>query len=225
MRRLVRPVVLVVMIVTIVWAHHHFGRHLGRDELRALVAAAGPYGPVAFVGACIAGIFLHMPEIVLIAIGGMLFGGVRAFAYGWIASLIGTTATFVIVRSLARDHFQRLLAGRFPRLRALDERLARNGFVTVLALRLLLFLAPPLNWLLGATRVRTSHYVAGTALGIVPGMAATVMLADAATRRPAGTDGVSPALIVAGIFAAVVVITAVVASRRVLGREQPAPPA
>ena len=40
-------------------------------------------------------------------------------------------------------------AERFPRLRALDDRLERHGVATVVLLRLLLFLAPPLNWALG----------------------------------------------------------------------------
>src|SRR6476660_8479150 len=128
MRRFLRPLVLVAAVAGMVWAYRRFGllEHMTVDGMRALVEAYGPYGPLVFMAACVAGIFLHLPEIVLIAIGGVLFGGVRAFAYGWVASLIGATATFLLVRYVARDYFQAALRGRFARLRALDERLARN---------------------------------------------------------------------------------------------------
>jgi uncharacterized membrane protein YdjX (TVP38/TMEM64 family) len=225
MRRFLRPVLLVLFIAGVVWAYGglDLGRYMTREGMQALVDSAGPYGPLVFMAVCIAGIFMHLPEIVLIAIGGMVFGGLEAFAYGWVACLIGTTCTFFIVRYFARDHFQRALAGRFARLRALDERLARNGFWTVLGLRLVLFLAPPLNWVLGATRVRPQHYVAGTALGIIPGMATTVFFADSIANRPPGSAVLSPRVALGALLVMAVVATASVASRRLLGREQAAP--
>src|SRR5262249_23700480 len=153
-----------------------------------LVDSAGPYGPLAFIAVCIAGIFLHMPEILLIAAGGMLFEGPQAFTYGWIAAVGGATSTFVIVRYFPPDHLHRSLGTRFAPPRALDERLERNGFLTVLVLRLVLFMAPPLNWALGASRVRLVHYVAGTAIGVIPGVAAAVFFADS-IAQPAAEDG------------------------------------
>jgi uncharacterized membrane protein YdjX (TVP38/TMEM64 family) len=167
---------------------------------------------------CVAGIFLHVPGIMLVAIGGVVFGAVRGFAYGWIASLVGTTSTFLVVRYAARDHFQRVVDHRFARLRALDQRLERNGFWTVLALRLVLFLAPPLNWALGATRVRLPHYVAGTALGVIPGMAATVFFADTLARRPPDASLLSPRIVLGAVAVALGLAGVAVASRRLLGR-------
>ena len=65
-----------------------------------------------------------------------LFGKLPAFAYGWLAGLLGTTAIFLLVRSVARAYVQRTLGARSERLRALDEWVTRNGFVAVLVLRL-----------------------------------------------------------------------------------------
>jgi uncharacterized membrane protein YdjX (TVP38/TMEM64 family) len=120
---------------------------------------------------------------------------------------------------VARDHFQRVVDRRFTRLRALDQRLERNGFWTVFALRLVLFLAPPLNWALGATRVSLPHYVAGTALGVIPGMAATVFFADTIARRPPDAPLLSPGVVVAGLLVATGLAGVAVASRRLLGRD------
>jgi uncharacterized membrane protein YdjX (TVP38/TMEM64 family) len=220
MRRHLRPLVLVVAVVGLTWASHRFGlaRHLTVDGVRSVVERSAPYGPLAFVGLCVAGILLHIPGVILIAAGGVLFDSARAFAYGWVGSILGTTATFLIVRHLARDHFQRVLHSRFARLQALDERLARQGFVTVLVLRLVLFLAPPLNWALGATRVPLPHYVAATALGVIPGIATTVVFADAIANRPPDAS-LPPRIVVAGVLVAILVVLAGIAARRLFGRE------
>src|SRR6516164_11553105 len=52
----------------------------------------------------------------------------------------------------------RMLDARPGRLRALDERITRNGFGTVLVLRLVFGMAPMLNWGLGLTGVRLLHF-------------------------------------------------------------------
>ena len=219
MRRVVPPVVVLVVVGVLVWTYRALGfsERMTIDGMRALVDAHEPYGPLVFIAVCVAGIFLHMPEIVLIAIGGVLFGSVRAFAYGWIASLIGATATFLLVRYVLQEHFQKVLQGRLARLRTLDDRLERHGFRTVLALRLVLFLAPPLNWALGATRVRVPHYVAGTAIGVVPGIATTVFFADSIANRPEGAGLWTPG-VAAGVAIVILLIVAAAVVRRRLGR-------
>ena len=212
-----RPLVFVVLVAVLVWASTSadVARHVSRDGMQALLASAGPYGPLLFMAVCVAGVFMHFPEVVLVALGGVALGAPKAFVYGWIACLIGATATFLVVRYLGRDWVQRGLATRFPRLRALDDRLEQHGFRTVLVLRLLLFMAPPLNWALGATRVRLPHYVAGTALGTLPGMATTAYFADVIASRPHGALG--PALLAVVVIG--LVATARVVSRRLLVRD------
>jgi len=51
-----------------------------------------------------------------------------------------------------------------------DESIERNGFATVLYLRLIYFPFTPLNFGMGLTRVRFVDYLLGTALGIIVGV-------------------------------------------------------
>jgi uncharacterized membrane protein YdjX (TVP38/TMEM64 family) len=226
MRRL-RPVLLVLLVGAAIWGHQRLdlGRYLSLDAMRALVEAYHPYSPLVFIGMCVAGIFLHLPEIVLFALGGMLFERPYAFAYGWIASVVGTTSTFLLVRYFARDSFQRVLTTRFTGLRALDERLERHGFLTVLVLRLVLFFAPPLNWAIGATRVRVHHYVAGTALGVVPGIAATVFFADSIVNRGPDDPLLGAKTVVGALLVAALLVAVAIAGRRLLGKPTGTPSA
>jgi phospholipase D1/2 len=179
-------------------------QHLSLESMRTLIDAWGPLGPVVFIAIFVAGFFIPGPEILLVAVGGVLFGAGPGFVYAWAASVIGTATTFLLVRLVAQSWAQRALRERFPRLRALDNRLERHGVVTVVVLRLLLFLAPPLNWALGASRVRTRDYVLGTAIGVLPGIGLTVLLADRITAAGATSelldwDVVAPAVVLAAL--------------------------
>jgi protein-S-isoprenylcysteine O-methyltransferase Ste14 len=176
-------------------------RYMSVAGMRELVDAHAPYGPLLFMAIVVAGLFTRVPMMgtMLVAVGAVLFGGLAAFAYGWLAALVGTTAIFVLVRSVARDYAKRMLDARPGRLRALDERITRNGFGTVLVLRLIFGMAPMLNWGFGLTGVHLLHCFAATALGIVPNLAVAVFFADTIANRLPGSGTLLPWVVVGGM--------------------------
>jgi uncharacterized membrane protein YdjX (TVP38/TMEM64 family) len=180
MPRLLRAALVAIVIAAVLTTMRrlHLTDHLSIERMRALVGDAGPFGPLVFIGIFISGFFLPGPEMISVAFGGVLFGTVWGFVYSWIACVIGTALPFILVRYGAQEWAQRALHDRFPRFRALDDRLEHHGVLTVALLRLVFFLAPLLNWSLGATRLLLRDYVLGTAIGILPGIGLTVFLAD-----------------------------------------------
>ena len=209
MRPPVRAVLAVAAVVAVVLGLLRldlWGR-ITVESMRALVDAWQPLGPLVFIAVFITGFFIPGPEIVLVALGGVLFGAIWGFVYSWIASVAGTALAFLLVRYTAQAWVQRALRDRLPRLRALDDRLARHGVVTVVVLRLLLFLAPPLNWALGASRVGTADYVLGTALGIVPGIGLTVYLADRVTDAGSTTELLTVEILGPAIVLAILLVS------------------
>jgi uncharacterized membrane protein YdjX (TVP38/TMEM64 family) len=180
MPRLLRAalVALVIAVVLMTMRRLHLTDHLSIERMRALIDGAGPLGPLVFIAIFISGFFLPGPEMISVAFGGVLFGTVWGFVYSWIACVIGTALPFILVRYGAQEWAQRALHDRFPRFRALDDRLEHHGLLTVALLRLVFFLAPLLNWSLGATRLLFRDYVIGTGIGILPGIGLTVFLAD-----------------------------------------------
>ena len=208
---LLRPLLLGLVLAEIIWATWRFDlvRYMSVAGMRELVDPHAPYGPLLFMAIVAAGLFTRVPMMgtVLVAVGAVLFGGLAAFAYGWLAALVGTTAIFVLVRSVARDYAKRMLDARPGRLRGLDERITRNGFGTVLVLRLVFGMAPMLNWGLGLTGVRLLHCFAATALGIVPNLAVAVFFADTLANRLPGSR-LLPWVVVGGMPALVAVFRA-----------------
>jgi uncharacterized membrane protein YdjX (TVP38/TMEM64 family) len=187
LRTLARPLVLALVVTAVVWMNLRLNlpKRASVEGMRELAQSHPSDGPLLFKGLVLLAIFSRIPMIatVLIAVGGIVFGGSAALAYGWLASVVGTTGTFLVARFVARGYVLRL-TGRLARFRALDQALARHGFWTVSGLRATLGLAPPLNWGLGLTGVRSRDYVAGTALGLIPSIAAIVFFADSIVNHP-----------------------------------------
>jgi uncharacterized membrane protein YdjX (TVP38/TMEM64 family) len=73
--------------------------------------------------------------------------------------MLGASGAFFIGRELGRD-FAASLVG--DRLKKYDEGIERNGFATVLYLRLVYFPFTPMNFGMGLTRVRFWDYFFGT---------------------------------------------------------------
>ncbi|GEM_PF-2704349 len=124
------------------------------------------YGPILFIviGALI--LILHMPEIVVIIVGGLVYDYRQAVLYTSLGCIFGSTCTFLIGRFFLRDYFAAKLEASF--LKRFVKRLEQDGIATMCMLRMILFLTPPLNWLIGATNISTRDYIIGNAVGIVP---------------------------------------------------------
>lgn len=140
--------------------------HLTTERLGLFLEMAGPWAPVAYIGAYAAGVCLFLPGTLLTVVGAALFGPYFGFLYVWLGAMLGASMAFFIGRYLGRDFAASLIGDR---LRRYDEAIERNGFATVLYLRLVYFPFTPMNFGMGLTRVRFVDYFFGTALGIVVG--------------------------------------------------------
>jgi uncharacterized membrane protein YdjX (TVP38/TMEM64 family) len=159
---------------------------LTADGLRAAVGADAWYGPVGYVAAIVASMFSPLPKVVLLGLGGVLFGPWAGFLYAWMGQILGMTALFVLARSGLRDVARRLVHENVDVARRLDRRLADGGMRTVAMLRLLYFMGTPISVALATTRLRLRDFVLGTAIGVVPAVVLAVASGDAvASGAPA----------------------------------------
>lgn len=137
-----------------------------KEALSQFLDAAGFWAPLVFMLVYTAGVCLLVPGTLLTALGAALFGAYWGFVYVWIGAMGGASVAFWIGRTLGRDFAASLIGEKLQRF---DEAIERNGFATVLYLRLIYFPFTPMNFGMGLTKVRFWDYFSGTALGILVG--------------------------------------------------------
>ncbi len=160
--------VFAVFIITAILFIHFtpVKNYLNAETLGRFLQGAGLWAPAVYVLVYAVGVCLFVPGTLLTGLGAAIFGAYRGFLYVWIGAMIGATAAFLIGRTLGRDFAASLIGDKLKRY---DDAIERNGFATVLYLRLVYFPFTPMNFGMGLTKVRFWDYVAGTGLGIIVG--------------------------------------------------------
>ena len=134
--------------------------------ISGFIDRAGIWAPVVYILIYAAGVCIFLPGTLLTGIGAAVFGPYYGFIYVWIGAMIGSTGAFFIGRTLGRDYAASLIG---KKLKKYDNAIERNGFATVLYLRLVYFPFTPMNFGMGLTKIRFIDYFAGTGLGIIVG--------------------------------------------------------
>ena len=150
-----------------------------QDLLKAAldwIGKLGPWGPVIFIALYIVATVFFIPGSVLTLGAGAVFGVVLGSVYVSISATLGATAAFLVGRYLARDAIARKIA-KNEKFATIDRAVADEGWKIVLLTRLSpVFPFTLLNYAFGLTRVKLSHYVLASWLGMIPGTVMYVYL-------------------------------------------------
>jgi len=140
--------------------------YITAEALGNFLASVGFWAPLLYILIYAVGVCLFIPGTLLTGLGAAIFGPYWGFLWVWIGAMLGAAGAFLIGRTLGREFAASLIGDR---LKKYDEAIERNGFATVLYLRLVYFPFTPMNFGMGLTRVRFVDYVTGTGLGIIVG--------------------------------------------------------
>ncbi len=191
---------------------------LYRDRLDAAaleqwVQQAGAAGPLLFMLLYAIGTVLFLPGSVLTLAGGALFGPVVGTFYNLTGATIGAVLAFLVARYLASDWVEQKTGGRLKRLK---EGVEKEGWRFVAFVRLVpLFPFNLLNYALGLTRIRLSHYLIATWLCMLPGAIAYTYLGYAGREAVAGGEGlIQKALLALTLLALVAFLPRLIARFR-----------
>jgi len=140
------------------------------------IGKLGPWGPVIFVGIYVVATVFFIPGSVLTLGAGAVFGVGFGSVCVSISATLGATAAFLVGRYLARDVIARKIE-KNEKFAAIDRAVADDGWKIVLLTRLSpVFPFTLLNYAFGLTRVKLSHYVLASWLGMIPGTVMYVYL-------------------------------------------------
>ena len=155
--------------------------------LETWVKDAGAAGPILFMAIYAIGTVFFLPGSVLTLAGGALFGPVLGTFYNLTGATIGATLAFLVARYLTSNWVEQKTGGR---LKQLKEGVEGEGWRFVAFVRLVpLFPFNLLNYALGLTRIKLSHYVIASYLCMLPGAIAYTYLGYAGREAVAGGEG------------------------------------
>jgi uncharacterized membrane protein YdjX (TVP38/TMEM64 family) len=151
--------------------------------------AAMPLGPLIGIAVYVAGGFVMFPVMVLIAATAIAFGPVLGFATALAGCLASASALFWVGR-LGGRRWVRRFGGRF--VNKVSRKLSDQGILAVAVIRVIP-VAPfsVVNVVAGASHLRFTDYLIGTALGMAPGTLAFSLLGsqlERTLREPSATS-------------------------------------
>jgi uncharacterized membrane protein YdjX (TVP38/TMEM64 family)/rhodanese-related sulfurtransferase len=163
---------------------------------------AGPAAPLVFMLIYAVGTVLFLPGSVLTLAGGALFGPVLGTFYNLTGATIGATLAFLMARYMASDWVTRKAGGR---LKLIMDGVDQEGWRFMAFVRLVpLFPFNLLNFALGLTRIRLSHYIVASYICMLPGAIAYTYLGYAGREAMAGGEGlIQKGMLALGLLALV----------------------
>ena len=164
-RLAIRAAAVVALIAALLLFGQRVAGYL--PEFSAWVDGLGLWGPVVFVLGYAVATVAFIPGSLLTLAGGAIFGLGEGTALVFVGASLGATGAFLASRYMVRGAIERRVAAE-PRFAAIDRAVGREGFKIVLLLRLTPVVPfVLLNYALGLTRVRLSHYVSAF-IGMLP---------------------------------------------------------
>lgn len=145
--------------------------------LREQVAAAGPAGPLLVTGAMVvAAVVVFIPNNLIAALGGALFGFPVGFACAVVGQSAGSLICYFIARTAGRAPLHWALGGAAEQV---ESFWGRNGFRGILLLRLTpLASFDAVSYASGALGVPLRPFAAATLVGMLPMAVLSTALGD-----------------------------------------------
>lgn len=167
-----------------------------------------PASVAVFVLVCAVGVTALVPKSLFAPVAGALFGAIGGTVVTLIGATLGALISLYLGRRLGRERIGGWLHKR-EALAVLDRKLSRNGLVPITVLRMIPVLpSSVVSYGAAATRISTSHFTIGTALGMLP-MTLVQCAAGASVRH-----GLSTPVVVSVFVGCVLLALGMVAVRR-----------
>jgi phospholipase D1/2 len=177
-----------VLMLALVWHFVPLAQPGAVGELFEALAQSR-WAPFAVVAAFVIGGLVCFPLTVLIAATAAAFGPWVGFAYASVGALTSAVVVYGVGAAIGKRTLRDILG---PRLNRVRQRVAKRGVLAIVAVRLLP-IAPYsiVNLVAGASGISLIDFVAGTLIGLAPGMLVISALGHQLARiliAPTATD-------------------------------------
>lgn len=188
-----RLVVLALLATTFVLvAVYH--EALDTEVLQNSVQKTGAIGPIVFMLVYALGTVCFLPGPLFVLVGGALFGPLWGTFYSVTGVMAGAAISFIIARFLASNWIEARVGGLLKKLKAGIE---AEGWRFVVFVRLVPVIpATVLNYTLGLTRIKFSHFFIASYLAKIPSVAAYAYVGYAGKEAITGAEDLLPKVLI-----------------------------
>tara|TARA_B100002003_G_scaffold129984_1_gene120185 strand:- start:10379 stop:11047 length:669 start_codon:yes stop_codon:yes gene_type:complete len=204
---------LFILLASAVCLAFFYRDQLDATALQQWVAQAGAAAPLLFMLIYATGTLLFLPGSVMTLADSALFGPCLGTFYNLTGATLGAVPAFFIARYLAADWVEQKSGDRLKRLKGGVE---NEGWRFVAFVRLVpVFPFNLLNYALGLTRIRFSHYLIATYICMLPGAFAYTYLGYAGREAAAGGESLlQKGLMALALLAAVTFLPRIISNFR-----------
>jgi uncharacterized membrane protein YdjX (TVP38/TMEM64 family) len=177
--------------------------------LRDFIQSFGRLAVLAYILAYALNTVAILPPIAALSLtAGLAFGAAWGALYLMTGAMIGTSVTFLISRYFGRSLIEKMLKGKFKEL---DEKLEKNGFMTILFFRVIpLVPYEVLNYAGGLSRIKFKDYFLATLLGLIPGVIVSAFFGGSLGEIKSFKDFFAPKFLIAiGLMAGIIAVPAI----------------
>jgi phospholipase D1/2 len=177
-----------------------------------------PWAPLLMIATFVAAGLVAFPVTILIAATAAAFGPWPGLPYATAGVLVSAMVTYAVGARLGKEALRNVLG---PRLNRIRRRIARRGVIAVATIRLVP-LAPftVVNLVAGASAIRPMDYLAGTILGMFPGLVVLSLLGHQVVRILSNPTWTEVALLAAAVAAWIAVSIGLQVAVTKLGSER-----
>ena len=197
-----RRIILLLIITSGIVTALAFRDQLSVEQLTGWVRQLGWLAPLVFIACYAIATVFFLPGLLFTLAGGVLFGPLYGTLYNLVGATIGATLAFLTARYIAYDWVTQRTGNR---LQQLVKGVEEEGWRFVAFVRLVpLFPFNLLNYALGLTRLRLSHYIITSFIFMAPGGAAYTYLGYAGREvAGGGEDFIKKALLALAVIATI----------------------
>jgi len=197
-----RRIILLLIVTSGIVTALIFRDQLSVEQLTAWVRQLGWLAPLVFIACYAIATVFFLPGLLFTLAGGVLFGPLYGTLYNLVGATIGATLAFLTARYIAYDWVTQRIGNR---LQQLVKGVEEEGWRFVAFVRLVpLIPFNLLNYALGLTRLRLSHYIITSFIFMAPGGAAYTYLGYAGREvAGGGEDFIKKALLALAVIATI----------------------
>ena len=183
-KNLIKILMAVGIIGAVYFALKYYGitEHIRLEnvpKIKTWVESFGVIAPLIYVGLYLISTVFFLPGFPVTVLAGFVFGPLWGVFYASIASIISVACAFLAARYVARDLVEGWVKDN-AQFRKIDEQVEEQGWRILMFTRLVpLFPFNLQNYAYGLTSIRFSTFIFVSAIFMLPGTIALVMLGGA----------------------------------------------